>query len=215
MDTVPDIVDAVLYFLALLSVLSWAIFFAKLFRFRQNERSNRDFLASFSQAGDVRSLEAILASAAGSLAGLSRAGLEEVRSLESILLAGIDWQDRREMLQQTLQQQMQREQASLESGLAVLASVGSTAPFIGLFGTVWGIMGALKNISLSGSARLDVVAGPIGEALIATAMGIAVAVPAVVAYNYFLRRLRLAMVDMDRFSAAFIRWCITTGVARS
>ena len=82
----------------------------------------------------------------------------------------------------------------------MLASIGSVSPFIGLFGTVWGIMHALKDISSTGSAGLDVVAGPIGEALIATAMGIATAIPAVLAYNYFLRQSRLAAADMDHFS---------------
>ena len=83
---------------------------------------------------------------------------------------------------------MQKERGSLESGLAILATIGSISPFVGLFGTVWGIMGALTNISKSGSASLEVVAGPIGEALVATAIGIAVAVPAVVGYNFFTRR---------------------------
>ena len=86
----------------------------------------------------------------------------------------------------------------------VLASIGSTAPFVGLFGTVWGIMHALTNISKLGSASLDVVAGPIGEALIATAIGIAVAVPAVLAYNFFLRRLKTSSNNLDDFAEDFI-----------
>jgi biopolymer transport protein ExbB len=86
----------------------------------------------------------------------------------------------------------------------VLASIGSTAPFVGLFGTVWGIIHALRAIGSSGSASLEVVAGPIGEALVATAIGIAVAVPAVLAYNFFLRRLKVQTSELTQFAAAFL-----------
>ena len=79
------------------------------------------------------------------------------------------------------------ENAKMENGLTVLASVGSISPFVGLFGTVWGIYHALASISLSGQATLDKVAGPVGEALIMTALGLAVAIPAVMAYNALLR----------------------------
>ncbi|HKO91009.1 MAG TPA: MotA/TolQ/ExbB proton channel family protein, partial [Polyangiaceae bacterium] len=85
----------------------------------------------------------------------------------------------RDLFERSLRQQIQRERRSTEGGLALLASIGTTSPFVGLFGTVWGIMHALKSISSTGSASLDVVAGPIGEALVATGVGIAVAVPAV------------------------------------
>ena len=116
------------------------------------------------------------------------------------LAQSINHQDR---LERALRQQIQRERRSLESGLAVLASIGSTSPFIGLFGTVWGIMEALKGISAAGSASLETVAGPIGSALIATGVGIAVAVPAVLVYNYFLRRLKLTAADLDDFAHDF------------
>jgi biopolymer transport protein ExbB len=89
--------------------------------------------------------------------------------------------------------------------MAELASIGSTAPFIGLFGTVWGIMNALKEISASGQASIDVVAGPIGEALIATAIGIAAALPAVIFYNYFLRKMKIWITQVDGFTEAFLR----------
>jgi len=84
--------------------------------------------------------------------------------------------DRQDLLERALRQQIHKERRGLESGLAVLASIGSTSPFVGLFGTVWGIMHALTDISKAGSASLEVVAGPIGEALVATGVGIAVAV---------------------------------------
>jgi biopolymer transport protein ExbB len=89
--------------------------------------------------------------------------------------------------------------------MAELASIGSTAPFIGLFGTVWGIMVALQEISASGQASIDIVAGPIGEALIATAVGIAAALPAVFFYNYFIRRLKVWVTEIDTFTDAFLR----------
>jgi biopolymer transport protein ExbB len=113
-----------------------------------------------------------------------------------------------ELIERTLRQQLQKEKALLDSGLGWLASIGSTAPFIGLFGTVWGIMHALKDIGVQGSASLEVVAGPIGEALIATALGIAVAIPAVIGYNFFLRRNRQLLAGLEHIATDFMRSCI-------
>jgi biopolymer transport protein ExbB len=90
----------------------------------------------------------------------------------------------------------------LQTGLAFLATVGSTAPFVGLFGTVWGIYHALTAIGIAGQASIDKVAGPVGEALIMTALGLAVAVPAVLGYNWLVRRNRVAMEEVRRFSSA-------------
>jgi biopolymer transport protein ExbB len=118
--------------------------------------------------------------------------------------------DRQELLDRRLRQQMQKERGALESGLAILATIGSISPFVGLFGTVWGIMGALTNISKSGSASLEVVAGPIGEALVATAVGIAVAVPAVIGYNFFIRRNKVIWAFLDDFSIDFVHLALKT-----
>ena len=90
--------------------------------------------------------------------------------------------------------------ARLQSGLAILASVGSTAPFVGLFGTVWGIYHALMVISASGEATIDKVAGPIGEALIMTALGLAVAIPAVLGYNALVRGNKSVIYKLSRFA---------------
>jgi biopolymer transport protein ExbB len=87
-----------------------------------------------------------------------------------------------------------------ESGLTALASVGSTAPFVGLFGTVWGVYHALVAIGVSGQGTLDRIAGPVGEALIMTALGLAVAIPAVLAYNGFVRANRVALARLDAFA---------------
>ena len=92
-----------------------------------------------------------------------------------------------------------RVQASTQKGLAFLATVGSTSPFVGLFGTVWGIYHALTAIGISGQASIDKVAGPVGEALIMTAIGLAVAIPAVLAYNWLARRNKAIMDEVREF----------------
>ncbi|MGH8475704.1 MAG: MotA/TolQ/ExbB proton channel family protein [Methylococcales bacterium] len=110
-----------------------------------------------------------------------------------------------ELIERAMRQQIQKEKTRLDSGLGWLASIGSTAPFIGLFGTVWGIMHALKDISAQGSASLEVVAGPIGEALIATAVGIGVAIPAVIAYNCFLKQSRRIVASLEYVANDFLQ----------
>jgi biopolymer transport protein ExbB len=97
----------------------------------------------------------------------------------------------------------------------VLASIGTTAPFVGLFGTVLGIINALRAIGHSGSASIEVVAGPIGEALVATAIGIAVAVPAVLAYNFFLRRAKVHTADLEQLASAFVGASVAVGGFRA
>ncbi len=112
---------------------------------------------------------------------------------------------RHDLIERALKQQIQKEKAVMESGLGWLASFGSTAPFVGLFGTVWGIMNALQDISSKGSASLEVVAGPIGEALVATGIGIAVAVPAVLGYNFFIRLNRGTTAKLEHFADDFLQ----------
>jgi biopolymer transport protein ExbB len=111
----------------------------------------------------------------------------------------------RDYIEKPTRQALQMIMREQEKGLSILASIGSTAPFVGLFGTVWGIVNALSTISTSGQATIDIVAGPIGEALITTAIGIGVAIPSVVAYNYFLRRIKLLITDVENFSEDLIR----------
>jgi biopolymer transport protein ExbB len=105
-----------------------------------------------------------------------------------------------EFLTRAMRRVIDEDTSRLESGLTVLASVGSTAPFVGLFGTVWGVYHALVAIGLSGQGTLDKVAGPVGEALIMTALGLAVAIPAVLAYNGFVRANRLVLAQLDAFA---------------
>ena len=105
-----------------------------------------------------------------------------------------------EFVTRAMRRVIDEETARFESGLTVLASVGSTAPFVGLFGTVWAVYHALINIGKSGQGTLDKVAGPVGEALIMTALGLVVAVPAVLAYNAFVRSNRVALARLDAFA---------------
>lgn len=198
MDNVPDIVDLVLYFLAGLSVLTWTILIVKSYVFWRQKHANTSFITHYTGITRLTKLPEALYKAKGSLNNLSNKAMLNLKAWSKD--ASLDASTYGDMLKQSLREERHQQQVRLESGLAVLASIGSTSPFIGLFGTVWGIMHALKGISASGSAGLDVVAGPIGEALIATAMGIATAIPAVLAYNYFLRQSRLAAADMDHFS---------------
>ncbi|NKF22469.1 MotA/TolQ/ExbB proton channel family protein [Solimonas marina] len=100
----------------------------------------------------------------------------------------------------TLRKTIDEETAQMESGLTILASIGSTAPFVGLFGTVWGIYHALLAIGVSGVGTLDKVAGPVGEALIMTAIGLAVAIPAVLGYNFIVRANRVTLAQLDAFA---------------
>ena len=102
---------------------------------------------------------------------------------------------------QNIQRAIGNVQSRMQDGLAVLATVGSTSPFVGLFGTVWGIYNALVKIGISGQASIDKVAGPVGESLIMTAIGLAVAVPAVLGYNWLVRRNKAIMEDVNAFGS--------------
>lgn len=187
---------AVILLLLFFSVLTWFIGLLKLAQYLRQQRRDKRFKQLFWQQEDLH--QALNESQrTGALAQLVLAALDAPAHLQGRKTLTAQLPDR---VERALQQQIQRERRSLESGLAILASIGSTSPFIGLFGTVWGIMAALQNIGQTGSASLDTVAGPIGNALIATGIGIAVAVPAVLIYNYFLRRLKLAVADMDDFA---------------
>ena len=108
--------------------------------------------------------------------------------------------DPSEQMERALRQQLSTTQADMENGLTFLATTGATAPFVGLFGTVWGIYHALVAIGMTGQAALEKIAGPVGEALIMTAAGLAVALPAVFAYNTFTRVNRVILADLDAFA---------------
>jgi biopolymer transport protein ExbB len=188
------IIKGTLTLLVAFSIATWTVVVVKAL---QNWRARRQdaAVAPLLGSGRLPDTEA-LRKHAGPTARVAIAGL-------SVWDAALPWASSRhvevprDLLERSLRQQIQRERRSTESGLAILASIGTTSPFVGLFGTVWGIMHALESISSAGSASLDVVAGPIGEALIATGIGIAVAVPAVLAYNFFVRRLKLQSAQLE------------------
>ncbi|KIQ60572.1 MotA/TolQ/ExbB proton channel family protein [Pseudomonas fluorescens] len=194
---------AVIWLLILFSVVTWGLALFKGVQFTRLKRQDRTFHKRFWAASSLDAAAELAHSQPGAAARVALAGYAAIQvndPANADLSQSINHQDR---LERALRQQIVRERRSLESGLAILASVGSTSPFIGLFGTVWGIMSALKGISAAGSASLETVAGPIGAALVATGVGIAVAVPAVLVYNYLLRRLKLAAADLDDFAHDF------------
>ena len=199
------VVSATLLLLILLSVVTWSIALFKLRRQLQDRKHNGEFLTSFWAARDWNAAAQMAAMGEGDVARLAQAGFDELKALDTERQDLMHTGAPQEVLERQLRQQVQNIQRYHERGLAELATIGSTAPFVGLFGTVWGIMHALQNIGQTGSASLDVVAGPIGEALVATALGIATALPAVLAYNYFLRNLRVRITELDNFAHDFMR----------
>lgn len=196
--------STVIWLLIGFSVITWGLALLKAAQFARLKGQDRRFLKGFWAAPNLEAGAELSHSEPGAAARVAQAGYAALHTGEghgpSDLAHVINHQDR---LERALRQQIVRERRSLESGLAVVASIGSTSPFIGLFGTVWGIMEALKGISAAGSASLETVAGPIGAALVATGVGIAVAVPAVLVYNYFLRSLKLKAADLDDFAHDF------------
>jgi biopolymer transport protein ExbB len=194
-----------LWALGAFSLATWALILVKGFQNIRVATRNRAYAKQFWAAATLQSASEIQSAdspltrvALTGFATLPRAGQSSSdHDLEH------SW-DRHELLERNLHQQIIKEKRGLESGLPLLATVGSTAPFVGLFGTVWGIMNAMHHISEIGNASIDVVAGPIGEALIATGIGIATAVPAVLAYNYFLRRTKSVVADLDDFAHDFV-----------
>lgn len=199
------IVDLTLLGLMLLSIATWSIAAIKWRAFRADSRASKYFLERYwRQRGWTQRVTAARESA-GSFAQLAQTGDATCKELAGEEGKGCDTQELQEILERQLRKEIQRMNRRRERGLAELASIGSTAPFIGLFGTVWGIMNALKTITATGQASIDVVAGPIGEALVATAIGIATAIPAVLFYNYFLRHQRVHATELDGFLDDFLR----------
>jgi biopolymer transport protein ExbB len=198
------LVNATFVVLIAASALTWAIVIVKLLQQWRLGRQAQSFTRAFEKVSGLPSVQQ-LNQHVGPVARLALAGVEawhESGDTNDNQAPALDV--RRDLLELSLRQQLLRERRGVENGLPLLASIGSTSPFIGLFGTVLGIIHALTSISRSGSASLDVVAGPIGEALVATAIGIAVAVPAVLAYNYFLRRLKTFAADLEDFANSLV-----------
>ncbi|MDP3332475.1 MAG: MotA/TolQ/ExbB proton channel family protein [Methylococcaceae bacterium] len=208
------IIDGTLYTLLLFSVATWTLIFFKSWQFSNNDYLNRFFNSAFWKTTTLAEAEGLPTEVfRGPQARVAQQGLQWLTEnrqsrTKSIKFLGTP----SELLEQALLVQMQAEQHLMESGLTMLASIGSTAPFVGLFGTVFGIMHAMHQITESGSSSLDVVAGPIGDALVATAIGIAVAVPAVLAYNFLLRRVKLQRAGLENFVTSFMHVALSSDI---
>ena len=189
--------------LALMLVATWYLIVAKAWANWKTRRYARGFLLRFWNAADMQSVAAVLKQEGvrDPFAHLAHHGLraaEQHRDRRGGRMVEAGSAD--DFLTRALRRAIEQDTARLEYGHTVLASVASSAPFIGLFGTVWGIYHALLVIGQTGQGTLDKVAGPVGEALIMTALGLAVAIPAVLAYNAFNRSNRLLLAELDGFA---------------
>ena len=196
-----DIVThSVAYLLLIMSIASWYYILSKAWT-SWRIRKSADALENFWDAPSMSDAISLLEQADTEhvYAPLATHAVEavNVKATGTSLNASVDIG---ELVTRSLRQQINRVSQRLESGLTLLASVGSTAPFIGLFGTVWGIYHALAAVSSAGTIQIDKVAGPVGEALIMTAIGLVVAIPAVLGYNAFTRVNRLTLGELDAFA---------------
>jgi biopolymer transport protein ExbB len=191
------VAKATLIIMIIMSMGSWYIIFTKLFEQSKLMKSAKAAGESFWNAGSIKkgadSLEE-----GSAFRFIAETGLKASEHHEGALTDNID---KHTWIGMSIGRAVENIGNRLQDGLAFLATVGSTAPFVGLFGTVWGIYHALTAIGISGQASIDKVAGPVGEALIMTAIGLAVAVPAVMGYNWLIRRNKSAMERVRAFSA--------------
>ena len=185
-----------LLILVLMSLGSWYVIVTKLFEQSKNMRFAKAAHDSFWSAGSVRQGTDALHEDSP-FRFIAEKGLESATK-HTGLLGAIDFNT---WVSMSIQRAINNVQSRMQDGLAVLATVGSTGPFVGLFGTVWGIYNALVKIGMSGQASIDKVAGPVGESLIMTAIGLAVAVPAVLGYNWLVRRNKAVMEDVNAFGS--------------
>jgi biopolymer transport protein TolQ len=191
------VVQGVMALLAVVSLMSWYYIFRKLFAVRSARSKSVDFERQFWSGGDLTSLHNSIRNdrySAGSMARIFEAGFGEFLKLHA--QKGLEAKDIVDGARRGMRATYQREMDHLEAHLAFLASVGSVSPYVGLLGTVWGIMHAFRGLSNVGQATLASVAPGIAEALVATAIGLFAAIPAVVAYNRFSH-------DIDRLAVRF------------
>ena len=185
-----------LLILVLMSMGSWYVIITKYFEQSKAAKFAAAAQASFWKASSLRQGADGLAEDSP-FRFIAEKGLESANK-HTGLLGAVDFNT---WTTQNIQRAIGNVQSRMQDGLAVLATVGSTSPFVGLFGTVWGIYNALVKIGMSGQASIDKVAGPVGESLIMTAMGLAVAVPAVLGYNWLVRRNKAIMEDVNAFGS--------------
>ncbi|MEW6168986.1 MAG: MotA/TolQ/ExbB proton channel family protein [Pseudomonadota bacterium] len=191
------VAKGVLIIMLIMSAATWYLLIVKLIEqqklYGQARQANKSFWGSKSVKDGLVALKNGTAFWYIADRGITAADHHEGTLVEQI--------DRSSWITMSINRAVEEIQSRLQGGLSVLATVGSTAPFIGLFGTVWGIYHALTAIGISGQASIDKVAGPVGEALIMTAIGLAVAVPAVIGYNWLVRRNKTAMDKIRGFAA--------------
>jgi biopolymer transport protein TolQ len=199
------VVQLVLFGLLLFSVFSWAIIIFKRRMLRQATSQSRKFLSAFRKSRDLEDVtEAARRYQASPLAAMFEAGFREIKLLSKRNPSGAPPGGRLENVERALLRVTNAEVSRMERMMSFLATTGSVTPFIGLFGTVWGIMDAFLRIEILRSASLQTVAPGIAEALIATAAGLFAAVPAVIAYNFFLHRIKDIITEMEDFSLEFL-----------
>ena len=194
--TSDAVAKTVLLLLLVMSVSSWYILIVKLLEQAKLGRQSKVAAKQFWSAGTVEQGCALL-DANSAFRFIADAGLDATKKHDGLMghVPLNDW------VTMNIGRAVERVQSRMQGGLSVLATVGSISPFVGLFGTVWGIYHALTAIGISGQASIDKVAGPVGEALIMTAIGLAVAVPAVLAYNWLVGRNKEAMSDVRAFGS--------------
>ena len=186
-----------LIILIIMSMGSWYIMFVKVYEQMKLFRQAKEVQSKFWQASSVADGTNNLREGTA-YRYIAESGIKSTQHHEGKLLEQIDLNT---WVTMSLQRAVDNVSSRLQDGLAFLATVGSTSPFVGLFGTVWGIYHALTAIGIAGQASIDKVAGPVGEALIMTAFGLAVAVPAVLGYNWLVRRNKVALEHLRAFSA--------------
>lgn len=203
-------VKFVLLLLFIFSVVSWAIIFLKYRYYRKIKKENESFDSDYSRSSKLSDvLPAAKKYSFSTTAEVFRVGYAELTKINKPLNDPTQGSDEISLssldnLERSMNKACNTEMTKLESALGFLATTGSASPFIGLFGTVWGIMDTFKGIGARGSATLAIVAPGISEALIATAAGLAAAIPAVIFYNYFLTQSKNMVQEMDNFAAEFL-----------
>jgi biopolymer transport protein ExbB len=196
-----NVSHAIAIVLVVMSVASWYLILAKAWDWIHMRRAAQAVAAFWSATSVVEGIDRLRGAGEDSpyaqLAEQANCCNHDCEAVTGRLASRFD---PAEQMERALRQQLCATQAGMENGLTFLATVGATAPFVGLFGTVWGIYHALLAIGLSGQTALEKVAGPVGEALVMTAAGLAVALPAVFAYNAFTRANRVVLADLDAFA---------------
>ena len=198
------IVQSVLFILLAMSIVCWVIIFQKVRLLRQAQLETKEFVHNFWNSKHLDDVYKDLSSYPNSpVAHVFKRAYKELNKISK--LSGISQlSDAESNLERALRRSASNERTEMERLVTFLATTGSTAPFIGLFGTVWGILRAFQKIGATGQASIQTVGPDIAHALIATAVGLAAAIPAVIAYNFINRQIKVLSKEMDNFSADFL-----------